>query len=570
MPCVNTPRVQCPECETGVLKAQVFYNEDYDSYSAYCFIHAKLITDPYSKGERPKVVIKTPEELLADIQEIKELPLAPTAFRGIPASIFRKWGVRQAVSEFDGKTPYAMYFGYTKDSNLVGWKAALMSKKSMWSVGNTKGADPFGWERALKVGGKRIYITEGEYDTIALDYALTLVHAKTKFKDRKYAIISLPGGVDTVARVMKLISEKGLWSEIVLAFDADGPGKGAVKEAQKLNPEVLVAPMPPGCKDANDAIQNKLIKELVSNCLWNVRKPPIKGVIQVSDVIDRAKELPVMGLSYPHAELTEMVYGQRFGEACAIGAGVGLGKTLLAHEWAAHNMMVHDVPCFAILLEEGNVDTLRNIAGKIDSIPYHKPGQEFDMDQYMSTVESLDRKLYMWQDNGDQHLRFDMEEIMKAIRYNVAEYGTRFIYIDNMTRLVDHLSASDANEFINRYSSEIENLATQLDIHIDVFSHLNAPYRATAHEDGGTVRLYQFTGSKGLMRSFPVMMGFERNKSAETKADQSKSIINVLKNRKYGGEGLIKTQYYPDTGRLLTNSWMDGDFLESNKKKGKH
>jgi len=560
MAAAQAPRVQCPECEEGTHKAAVFYNEEYNNYSAYCFIHSCYIKNPYKDGEKPTVIIKTKEELEAEVQEIRKLNKPTDAYRKVPAKMLGRYGVRLGLSEEDGKTPYALFFGYTKDAVLSRWKAKLIPYKGFFAVGPREDVDPFGWEIAKKAGGRRVYITEGEMDCIALDYAMTLVQQGTKYASQKHAVISLPNGAGSVARTLKMVKDHG-FEEIVLCFDGDEAGKLATKEAQKVAPDVLTVIMPTGCKDAHECVEKGLFKELFAAVRWNAKKPPIKGVIHVSDVMAKALVKPTMGLSYPMEALTQMTYGQRFGECVAIGAGVGLGKTLLAHEWSAHNITEHKETCFMVLLEEQNHDTLLNVAGKVDSIPYHKPDAEYDVDQLRTTIESLQNKLYLWEADADQYLRFDMDEIIKAIRFNVAEYGTKFVYVDNMTRLVDHLNMSDANEFINKYASELEGLSAQLDIHIDVFSHLNNTGRIS-HEAGGKVLASQFTGSRGLMRSFPVMMGFERNKMS--KDSMSKSYLSVLKNRKYGGEGLIKTQYESRTGRLLENCWQDGDFLESN------
>ena len=561
MACVE----KLPHKECGSSKGlQVYYNEKNENYTGYCHSCSTFIPDPYpglEKGEKPKVKVKTEEEILLEVQEIRQLPVVSTKYRSIPAKFYASWGVRQSLSEFDGKTPFAIYYGYTKGKKLLGWKTRMLARKQFWSVGATKEADPYGWIQARKRGGKRVYITEGEQDAIALDYILQLYDSKGKFSKRRHAIISLPNGVDSVPRTLRLCKKAG-WKDIVLVIDNDGPGKEAIKKAQKLLPDIMMVDMPLNCKDANDAAVAgpESMSVMAQNCLFNIHKPPIKGVIQVSDVIKKAMVPKVMGLSYPHPDLTEMAYGQRFAECVAVGAGVGLGKTLLAHEWSAHNMMVHNMASFMILLEEQNEDSLLNVAGKIDSIPYHVPNVPFDVDKKYATMEALEGKLFLWESDADQYLRFDMDEIINAIRFNVAEFGVKFVYIDNMTRLVDHLEPSEANTFINKYSSELEGLSVQLDIHIDVFSHLNNTGKIN-HEAGGSVRASQFTGSRGLMRSFPMMIGFERNKHAEE--DASKSYINILKNRKYGNEGLIKTQYSPRTGRLLESEWEGKGFLES-------
>jgi twinkle protein len=569
MACVE--KIKCDDCGSSDGK-QVFYNEESDSYSSFCFAECNTYKgNPYKDGEAPKVKIKTPEEILQEIQEVQECKLLDKATRGIPAKEFKQWGVRLILSEHDGKTPYAVGFGYTDEGKLSGWKISTLGRKCFYSVGATKNADPFGFERALKVGGRRLYITEGEWDAISLHYCLKEAQKNTKYAKQNYAVISLPAGAGSVSKALQKIRTriKGTFKEVVVCFDADLCGAKAEKDVQKLIPQVLRVDKPQGCKDANDAVKKKMVYEMAKNALFNAHKPPIKGVIQVSDVLSRVIEKPTMGLSYPMEELTELTYGQRFGECVAVGGGTGSGKTLLAHEWSAHNMMVHDMPCFMVLLEEQNASTVRNIAGKIDSIPYHNPKIEYDNDQFMSTIDSLQGKLMMWESDEDQTLRFELDEIITAIRFNVAEYGVKFVYIDNMTRLVDHLSSSEANEFINRYSSELEGLSTQLDIHIDVFSHVNAPKFGPSHEEGAAIFPNQFTGSKGMMRSFPVMMGFERNKYAPDGL-ASRSFTSVIKNRKFGGEGKVKTLYNPSTSRLNESAW-EGDAIiiedENSKKK---
>ena len=143
-----------------------------------------------------------------------------------------------------------------------------------------------------------------------------------------------------------------------------------------------------------------------------------------------------------------------------------------------------------------------------------------------------------------------------CLRYglNALEYGCRHAYVDNMTRLVDQMPTGEANEFINKYSSEIANLAAELDINIMVLSHLNVPKFGKSHEEGGEVLPSQLTGSRGIMRSFSNIIGFERNKLAPDGMN-SNSYISLLKNRDYGDEQKFKSRYNPDTGRLKEYEW---------------
>jgi len=562
-------KIACTECGSSDGK-QVFFDDIKDKYYAICFAGCgmKAYGSPYEEGEGPTVVAKTQTEIDEEIREIQACKILTVEkgkqHRGMPGDVFKSWGVRLLLSEYDGKTPYAVGFPFSNQENLAGWKIRTLKDKNFFSLGDVKDADPFGFERAMKIGGKTLWITEGEYDAIALDYALVQCQKDTKFAKKMYPVISLTHGGGSITKNLKKIRKriKRKFSNVVLVLDNDAVGLKAEKEAQALWPDILVVSKPKGCKDANDAVQQGLTLEMGHLAYWEQHKLPIEGIVRVSTILARALEPPKMGLSYPYDELTEMTYGQRFGEAVCLGGGVGCGKTVIAHQFSAHNMIEHNTPCNLILLEEQNHYTLRSIASKIDSVPYNNPKAEYDHEQLVATAESLQDKLFMWASEGDQALRFDMDEILSGIRFNTLEYGCRFHYLDNWTRLVDHLDTGSANEFINKYSSEIENMSTQLDIHIHTFSHLNAPKFGPDHESGAEVFGSQFTGSKGVMRSFPVLMGFRRNKHADEEKGMSKnnSILSVLKNRKFGSEGEIRTQYIPETSQLIQNHWQ-GELL---------
>lgn len=570
MACVEKIKHDVDTC-TSEKSLQVFYDDAKNKFTGYCFQCAAkglpaYVDSPYGENKPTPPAVKTKEQIKEEIEEVRALKTPTFEYRGIPASYFRSSGVRLALSEFDGKTPASFNFPYSLNGELIGFKTIMLDKKFMWSVGNIKGADLYDWEvakRKASQGVRRLYVTEGEWDKHALEFMLESYAKSKNSKYDKFAVVSLPHGagsaVTTLGRMRKEI--ESIFEQVVLVFDNDEVGISAVKEVQKIMPKVLAAPYPTNSKDANEALLKGEGNLFADFCIWKSRKPAVEGVVDVSTVLTRALEPPKMGLSYPWNGLTEMVYGQRFGEASAWGAGVGIGKTLTAHEIAAHNIKTHGENVFMVLLEEQVNETLWNVCGKIDSIPYHKPEYaKQHWEQFISTAQSLEGKLFMWESDSNTENRFDIEEIIKAIRFNTLEYGCRFHVIDNMTRLVDHLSSSEANDFINRWASEIANLTTELDIHIDVYSHLNPvkDKNGKDHESGAEVKASHFTGSRGIMRAFPMMFGFERNKHAEETA--SNSFIRCVKNRKYGGEDKIKTQYQSQTGRLIEYSW-DGDSL---------
>lgn len=539
---------------------QIFYDDGKARYTGYCFSCASkgleaYVENPYGASDKPPEPPskKTKEEVQAEIDEVRALSNPNFIHRGIEPKYLKQSGIRMAFSEFDGKTPHSFNFPYTLKGNLLGYKSIVLNKKVMWSIGDTKGADLFNWEIAKKKGVKRLYVTEGEWDCLSLEQMLE-IQSGGKYK---YAVVSVPNGVGsaapTLGRMRKEIEE--LFDEIVLVFDADDAGDKAVREVQKVLPNILEAPHLGGVGDANEALQKGKAKEFTDFVMWKARKPPIEGVVTVSQIMSRGVKEPEVGLSYPWPTISGVMYGQRWGEATAIAGGVGCGKTVILHECAAHNIQVHKTPVAVFLLEEDNHKTLWNIAGKIDSLKYNVAEVfEANKERYYETIKSLEGMLLVWNSQGNSGDRFNLPEMLAAIRFNHAEYGCQFADIDNLTKVVSMMSTTEANEFINKWSSEIANLASELGIHIRVYSHLNPPAVGKSHEEGGTVQASQLTGSRGVMRSFANILGFERNKMAEDESRKANSFLSILKNRDYGNEQKVKTQY-SSTGRLLEYNW---------------
>lgn len=567
MSCVKKIKHESKDCTASTGKGlQVFYDDTKKIYTGFCFSCSAqgkeaYVKDPlngYEAKDLPKG--KTKEEIEAEVAEIRALGPPTEDHRGIPAAYFARAGVRLAYSEYDGKTPFSLNFPLSESGKLLGFKTIMLDKKAMWSTGDTKGADLYNWERAKKVGAKRLYITEGEKDCHALEYILE----KSSNYKYKYAVTSIPTGASGAAQVIGRMSREisELFKEVVLVFDNDEAGYGAVREVQKVFPSVLEAPSLSGVKDACEAVEKGQTATFADFCIWKARKPPMEGVVTVSQAMERGSKSPEMGRSLPWPTLSDIMYGQRDGDCTAVAGAVSSGKTLICHEGAAWNMIEHNVPCFLALLEEQNIKTCWNIAAKIDSLPYNKPEvYKENYDQYMETIKSLEDKMYLWNSAGSSSYRFDLPEILNAIRFNYMEYGCKVAYVDNMTRVVDQMPTSEANEFINRYASEIANLSAELDMHIVLFSHLNPPKGkdARGHEEGAEVFMTQLTGSRGIMRSFPNLIGFERNQHAEGDK-QHNSFITSLKNRDHGEKRKVKTRYNVASGRMLEQDW-EGDSL---------
>jgi len=254
-------KVKCPDCSNpNNLHIQPYLTIDDDLgmewYTSFCHGECwEAKGDLYTGGKAPEVHVKTEEEIKAEVATIKSCPIFKLRknYRGIPIGFYRSWGCRTLYSEFDGKTPYAIGFPYSLYAKLCGWKCRPLRKKDFYGIGKTSDVDPFGLERAFQLGGDTLWITEGEFDAIALDYCMTLVGKKSM-----YPVISLTHGGGSLAKNMELIVGRlhsfGI-KQLVFVLDDDEVGHIAEEMAPSYWDDVVIVNKPKGCKDANDAVK---------------------------------------------------------------------------------------------------------------------------------------------------------------------------------------------------------------------------------------------------------------------------------------------------------------------------
>lgn len=557
--CIKRLYHRHPSCMSEHKSLQVFRNDD-GTFSGFCFSCMKYVSNPLgeiSEEDAEKIrniKPKTQEEIDQEIAEIKECKYLDHKYRDMEPEDWKYYGVRLGVSTYDGVTPAFVCYPRTKDGKVVSFKVKCYNKKVMWSVGENEDIDLYGWVRASRSGAKTLYITEGEEDCQALRKMLKQMNRGTEYESLDYAVVSINNGAGSAAREIarQLKDINALFKEVVLVFDQDRPGQEAAREVvSKLLPDAKIAKLP--CKDANACLHEGRIKATRDAVVFNMQKSMPSTIRSMDSLLEEALEEVQYGISSPWSELDKLTYGIRKKEVWGIGGGTGTGKTTIAHELMAHVGMHHGWRSLGILMEETGADSLRNLAGKVDCIPYNTPGMQYDKETFKNTVMNLSKHVVLW--NHDEIS--DPYSTWNGIKQTIRTYGAEvdMVEIDNMTALSEGLSMSDKNDFIGLVAKECVDLATKFDLCIVIFSHLNAPDKnSRSHENGGKVHESQFTGSRALQRYCHMMFGFERNKQA---IDPNCSIIRLLKNRKYGKTGHIKTYYDPETSRLTQRNWED-------------
>lgn len=255
----------CPKCGSSD-SLQVYLNVDeeldMEYITSYCWGTCKeAMGNPYTgegQIESAKKKGKTEAERKEDLETVKscELFIPKKKFRGIPSKEFKKWGVRKLLSEYDGVSPYGIAFPYALDGRLVGWKCRTLIGKNFFGLGRISEVDPFGMHRALKLEREVVWVTEGEFDTIALHHAMTLVGSKAE-----YSVVSLPKGGNEIGEYLGNLTKN--FKLVALVLDDDEVGRKSEEWAvENYKDKVVVINKPNNTKDANQAVEEGLAKEM--------------------------------------------------------------------------------------------------------------------------------------------------------------------------------------------------------------------------------------------------------------------------------------------------------------------
>ena len=535
--------------ECGKKTLGVFENDG--SYDGYCFACGVKVSDPYKDkpdGYKPKIKKKSKEEIAAAISEIAEYKTTDLPTRGLKKEYLNYFGVKMAVSEVDGETPTVAYLPYFSDedgSSPVAYKARLLHNKSIWAIGDLKEGTLFGWHKAIASGAKKLIVTEGEYDAIALFQAVKEINKNdprmSKFNP---AIVSVRNGAGSAANELsKMKAEiRKRFTEIILAFDMDKPGRDAVDEVVKIFPKAKVATLP--CKDANECLLEGKSKALMKAVMFQAVEKKNTRLVWAKELHEKAKQEAPWGVSWPWNKVTEWTRGIRKGETIYIGAGQKMGKSEVVNTLAAHLIKEHGWKVMLAKPEESNNKTYKMVAGKVVGRIFHDPKVEFDYEAYDKAGAIIGDKLCML--NLYQHLGW--ETLKEDIEVAAAE-GCDAIFIDPITNLTNGMSPSDANTKLQEIAQSLAAMALDLNVVIFIFCHLRNPDSGPPHERGGEVLPSQFAGSRAMARSCNYMFGIEGNKDPSLPPEERNiRELVLLEDREYGEVGRVKLYWDKNTG----------------------
>jgi twinkle protein len=540
-------KLGCPECGSSD-GLQVFQKED-DVFDGFCYAcpdGGRFVKDPYGTGvplqSSSRKLKRDDSEVMA---EAGELPFRKLSHRGLSLQVCEEYGVRVALSERDGKTITAEYYPDTKGGTLCGYEVKSVEKKGFYGIGDRRGAvELWGTVTARKSGGRKLWITEGRADAMAL-YQSLRKHTAVKWKHLIPSVVSLTrgagGAVKDLLNNRKFIES---YDEVILVFDNDQPGLDAVEQVLKTFPMIKVTELPKiqwvdeasgevkTTKDANDYVMAGMSQELYDLTMWKAAVVRQGEVVDVLDFIEDAMIKPKMGISWPWPSATKATFGIRPHTIHQIGAAPKIGKTDHEHQLIAHLAFKEGQKVGVFDLENPPAKTAKKIASKHHRIDYTRPDIEFNdedlrrglMDQ-QGLVRFYDRKASREWDS----VRVALEEMHLLDNINI------FI-IDPLTALVSMYTSSEANDMLNSIMTEMADLVMKYPITILCYTHVNPkPKTSTPHEKGAAVLSSEFTGSRAMEKWSHYAWGIRRDRSPDCPDERKNlSTFDLLFDRDFG------------------------------------
>lgn len=530
-------KIGCNHC--GSSDANQVFEED-DKYTSYCFACGTYSDDPYSDkpaGYKPTYIKKSPEQVAQELYDISTYPIVDIVDRKLRAETLEAYGVRVGLSQMDGQTPEILYRPYTKDSTFMAYKAKMLTQKKVWSHGNQRGVDPFGWSLAAHSGNMKLIITEGEEDAMAMYQMIKDKNKGTQYEDMIPAVISVPHGAASASKDLATLAPaiNAIFKEVILAFDMDEPGQAAAEKVVKdVFPTASIAKLP--SKDVNQCLVEGRSKACLNAVLWNSSIPKNTRLIKGSSLRERARQKPKWGMPWPWEKLTDMTRGRRRGETIYFGAGVKMGKSELVNAIAKQVIVDDDLPCLLAKPEEAAAKTYQMLVGKAAGRIFHDPKIPFDERAFDEAEPKIGDKAIIL----DSYQFVDWDTLRGDIKYAVNVDGVKDVILDPITAFTNQMSAATANEFLTEMSAEMSAMAKDFDFTAYLFCHLKAPMSGEPHERGGAVLSNQFAGSRAMMRSCNYMIGMQGNKDPELPPEQRNCRdLVLLEDREFGNNGIV-------------------------------
>lgn len=480
-------------------------------------------------------------EMVREISTTKSVQLQDVASyevrgfreRQITRQICEEFGVRVGYDEARNIAEH--YYPYTKRGKVVAYKLRQLPK-AFRTIGDFNNTELFGQSRGAI--GKKLVITEGELDTLAV------AQAYQQHYNKIFSVVSLPSasGVACAVRNLDFINQ---FQEVILLLDNDEAGLKATQELARAigYGKVYIGTLKE--KDASDELLSHG-PDAIIQAIWNAKLYSPAGIVSGEELWDAYVERQSI-VSHPYPEcmtgVNDKTQGMRMGEIVLFTSGTGSGKSTLIKEIILHLLGTTEEKIGVVSLEESPGDTVEKLirmnCRKLDP-------SEDEARAAFERITKDDRLLLL-----DHQGSISDGGLIDQMKF-LAAIGCKYIILDHLTIAVSEgAEGMTGNEAIDKVMSDLLKLVKQYNIWLGVISHLRKAAGGTSFEEGKLASLDDMKGSGSIKQIAFDVIAFARNLIAETEDDRNKMQMAVLKSRYTGLTGPAgSAQYDKDTTRL--------------------
>jgi twinkle protein len=399
-------------------------------------------------------------------------------------------------------------------------------------------------------GGRKIIITEGEYDTLAISEAF---YRKDK---RRYPVVSVPLGASKgTSKISKVLSHNfdyiNSFDEIILAFDQDEAGQNEVALCARMfdnKCRVLNIPL----KDACDMWVADRGNELIQ-AVYAAQSYRPKGILTFDEVYQTVDEVIDVGLSYPWDSLTRYTNGMVIPSYNVLTAGTGVGKTTIYRAIVAHIIREDPEAKVGILfMEEPPRNTVRKLLSSAANKRFNTSDAEFDVSERDGVAKEFSGRVFFM----DLQSVVEWESVSDKIRHLVVGEGCKYIFIDHITKFID--GSSNPNEIMGKINSTLSSMVMELDCYINAIAHTKGT-DGKPFEEGGSISLNDIKGDKSVKQYPWIVLSIERDVRDNSTSKIHSNKVTILKCRDAGENTgtWFYLKYNVDTGELFEDVGED-------------
>lgn len=548
-------RRQCPKCAASGLDNK---GNNFASYTDhwYCF------SCQYYEGidGEPKIMETISTFTTSEFKPTKGT-ITGLSHRNIEDKTCRLYGYESA--KVNGKE--VEISNYYKNGSLVAQHLRGPNKQFFWK-GNSKSVELFG-QHLWKNSGKRLVITEGEIDCMTVNQLL----------GGTWPVVSIPNGAPSAVKSIKDNYDFVCsYSEVVLCFDGDEPGREAAKNVAELLPpgKCKIAKLP--YKDANECLMKANGKAVVS-AIWEAQQYSPDEILHISSIVNDGEDITnVRVYPFPFDSLSEYLIGQRSGEITLWASGTGSGKSTILRELIIHHLE-EGRSVGAIMLEESPQETMDDMISLLLNKPVRairacrmmnelrvklgKTPINMDYVDDLSDEEYANAKQRL---SGTNFFIYDhlgnnaMKNLLARMEYMAVSLKVDVIVLDHITAAAAGLMGMPDKDtdggnseriIIDTLMKELRSLSVRTGVHVDIVSQLKKTDKA--YEEGDRITLQDLRGS-GALSSVPnTVVALERDRQNADETIANTTIVRVLKNRLTGRAGIAAALFYDrKTGRM--------------------